>query len=388
MSKILIVSNNMHIGGVQKALLNLLNEIVDNDDITLLLFYDGGEWREQLPEKIKVICPDSPFRYLGMNKFDTKKLNDKLGRSFWAMMTRVFGHKKTLKLMYPLQKKISGFDVAISFLHSGSANAFLGGCNEFVLQCVEAKRKLTFLHCDYEKINADIKNNADIYACFDTICACSEGCRTSFLRVYPYFEEKTIVVRNCHNFQNVRKQANECRVSLTKDVINIVTVSRFGKEKGISRAIKAIDQLGEDISRIHYYVIGAGKEFRSCKELIKQLGLQETVSLLGEVPNPYGYMAAADLLLIPSYSEAAPMVIEEAACLGTPVLTTETSSAREMVSTTGQGWVCDNSIKGIVKGIQMLLQHKEMLYERQVSIRRRTFDNYIARKQFFEAVHE
>ena len=107
MSKILIVSNNMHIGGVQKALLNLLNEIVDNDDITLLLFYDGGEWREQLPEKIKVICPDSPFRYLGMNKFDTKKLNDKLGRSFWAMMTRVFGHKKTLKLMYPLQKKIS-----------------------------------------------------------------------------------------------------------------------------------------------------------------------------------------------------------------------------------------------------------------------------------------
>ena len=43
--------------------------------------------------------------------------------------------------------------------------------------------------------------------------------------------------------------------------------------------------------------------------------------------NPYGYMRAADVLLIPSFSEAAPMVIHESALLGTPILTTETSSA-------------------------------------------------------------
>ena len=46
--------------------------------------------------------------------------------------------------------------------------------------------------------------------------------------------------------------------------------------------------------------------------------------------NPYGYIKAADLLLIPSYNEAAPLVIGEAAGLETPILSTETSSAKEM----------------------------------------------------------
>ena len=42
MKRILIVNNNMHIGGVQKALLNLLQTLHADYDITLLLFYRGG----------------------------------------------------------------------------------------------------------------------------------------------------------------------------------------------------------------------------------------------------------------------------------------------------------------------------------------------------------
>jgi len=42
MKRILIVNNNMHIGGVQKALVNLLYEIHNDYEITLLLFYAGG----------------------------------------------------------------------------------------------------------------------------------------------------------------------------------------------------------------------------------------------------------------------------------------------------------------------------------------------------------
>ena len=49
MKKILIVNNNMHIGGVQKALVSLLWAIRDQYDITLLLFHPGGECRKELP---------------------------------------------------------------------------------------------------------------------------------------------------------------------------------------------------------------------------------------------------------------------------------------------------------------------------------------------------
>ena len=54
MKRILIVNNNMHIGGVQKALLDLLNEIHKDHDITLLLFYNGGGLMKSVPEDVRV----------------------------------------------------------------------------------------------------------------------------------------------------------------------------------------------------------------------------------------------------------------------------------------------------------------------------------------------
>ena len=49
MKRILIVNNNMHIGGVQKALLNLLQTLHADYDITLLLFYRGGALLNEVP---------------------------------------------------------------------------------------------------------------------------------------------------------------------------------------------------------------------------------------------------------------------------------------------------------------------------------------------------
>ena len=69
MKKLLIV-NNMHIGGVQKSLLNLLWEIHKDYDITLLLFYKGGRLLEEIPDDIKIIEASGPFRYFGMTKHD------------------------------------------------------------------------------------------------------------------------------------------------------------------------------------------------------------------------------------------------------------------------------------------------------------------------------
>ena len=57
MKKLLIVNNNLHIGGVQKALLNLLDEIAGDYEITLLLFSDCGALRGRVPDGVRVITP-------------------------------------------------------------------------------------------------------------------------------------------------------------------------------------------------------------------------------------------------------------------------------------------------------------------------------------------
>ena len=77
MKKLLIVNNNLHIGGVQKALISLLWKIRGRYDITLLLFYPGGEYADALPPDIRVITSKSGYRYLGMTQQDTVKWKDR-----------------------------------------------------------------------------------------------------------------------------------------------------------------------------------------------------------------------------------------------------------------------------------------------------------------------
>lgn len=382
MKRVLIVNNNMHIGGVQKALLNLLNEIHDRYEVTLLLFYAGGELLADIPRDINVITANSAFRYFGMTKDDVSNGKELLIRAAMAGWTRIFGRACTLRLVCPFQTRLGEYDAAISYLHSGEPHMFYGGCNEFVLNCVEAKRKISFLHCDFEKIGAAAAYNEKVYRRFDRIAACSAGCRDSFLACMPQLRERVFVVKNCHNYPEIRRMAQMKMVTLPTDRLNVVTVARFGREKGILRAIRAFAQLGEDAGNVRYYLIGDGAEYGAAADLIAEYGLSQTVFLLGEMTNPYGYMKAADVLLIPSLSEAAPMVIDEAAVLGTPVLSTQTISSHEMITRRGIGWVCENSVDGIRDGIRYLTAHPKTVREKSTFLRTLAFDNADAAEQF------
>lgn len=374
MKKILIVNNNLHIGGVQKALVNLLWAIREEYDVTLFLFYKGGAYLEDLPPEVKVITPGSHYRFLGMTGKDVRTLPDKLGRAFFAGITRVFGRKFAVALMAPGQKRLKGFDVAVSYLHNGGDKVFYGGCNDFVLRHVSAARKITFLHCDYRLCGADTSDNGKQYALFDAIAACSQGCADSFLFANPSLADRVRVVYNCHRNDALHNSAREAAVQLPKGRTNIVTVARLGAEKGVPRAIEAMSGLPENAD-YHYYVIGDGVQRPVVESMIVRLDLRERVTLLGEMSNPYGYIQAADLLLIPSVSEAAPMVIGEAARLGIPVLSTRTSSAEEMIAETGLGWVCDNSVAGMEEGLSLLLKDIRLLEEKKKNLSDVVLDN-------------
>lgn len=361
MKRILIVNNNLCMGGVQKALINLLWNIRSDAEVTLLLFYKDGELLQELPPEVKVITPNSAYRYLGMPGSKAKGVKEKLGRSIYAAITRLFGRKYAVGLMGLRQKKLTGYDVAISYLHNGADKAFYGGCNEFVLYHVEAQKKITFLHCDYTLCGAQTARNAKQYAQFDRIAACSQGCANAFISANPHLEEKVRVVYNCHRLSYIRELAEEAAIELPRDRLNVVTVARLGKEKGVRRAVEAIARMGSRRDQLHYYVIGDGIERPQIEALIEKEKLKEHVTLCGQKQNPYGYIQAADVLLIPSYSEAAPLVIGEAACLGTPVLSTKTSSAEEMLTNTGFGCVCENSVEGLVTALTGLIEEKPVL---------------------------
>ena len=388
MKKIIIVNNNMKVGGVQKSLHNLLWELGDSYEVTLCLFRAVGPYMDLLPPWVKVISCRSLFRYLGVSYGDCLGWQ-KLVRGVLALICKVCGREAVLKLLLASQRTLpETYDCAISFLHNGRNRSFYGGVQEFVLHRVKAKRKVAFLHCDYRSCGGDYAANNRNLARFDWIAACSDGCRSAFLEVLPELEEKCVTVRNCHRYGQIRELADREPITYDSACRNVVMVSRLSHEKGIERALTAVQQAALAGVPVTLHLVGGGGQEARLRKLAQDLNIGAHVRFYGEQSNPYRYVKHADLLLLTSYHEAAPMVIEEAACLGVPVLTTQTTSSTDMVTAAGLGWVCGNDQQQISSTLLEILMDAEFLARKKQALTCKQADNQEALQQFRNVIGE
>lgn len=376
MKNVIFVINNLGTGGVQSSLLNLIAELNGEYHITVLCFDERLKNSSNiLPPHVNLAVPNSPFCYLGISQGELREKPVKyLARACWAFLTKLLGRSSTIRLMLPFQKKLGDYDCAISYLHEAPQKSFYGGCNEFVLKKIKAKKKVTWLHCDFELCGANSKASEKIYQQFDEIVACSEGTKRAFLHCMPQFEDKCVAIRNCNDYENIRRLAGDV-IPYDKSEFNIVTVARLSKEKGIERAIEAVKRCVKKGYQLHYHIVGSGDQAVYLKKLTEDYGLENVITFYGNQSNPYPYMKNADLFLLPSYHEAAPMVFDEAACLGVPILATETTSTDEMITETGSGFVCENSQDGIADGLIKVLKKPDSLIEIKKELQQRQFTN-------------
>ena len=388
MKKIIIVNNNMKVGGVQKSLCNLLWSLraTGRYDITLLLFSPVGEYMDKLPPDVRCICADSLFRYLGVSQGEMHGM-DVVKRGALAAICRILGRNASVRLMRLSQKKLpETYDCAIAFLHNGREKSFFGGVQDFVLHCIKADRKITFLHDDYEKCGANNETNNQLMAQFDQIAACSDGCRGVFESLVPHLAHKSVTVRNCNNISEIKSLADENPIIYSKDRINVICAARLSPRKGVDRAIEAADVLLKQGIPITLHILGSGVMETDLKDMVSERGLEEYVIFYGEQGNPYRYMKNADLFLLTSYHEAAPMVIDEAYILDLPVLTTRTNSSDEMVVDRECGWVCDNSQEALNQLLEEVLQNMDALEEKKKKLRKMPKDNSLALGQFTKMI--
>ena len=363
MQKILIVNNNLLIGGIQKALVGLINQIHNEYEVTLLLFQKTGALIDKIPSNVKIIQTKSAYKYLGKSQKFWGRFG-RVKRACLVSLTRIFGFKYAvpfLNLTVNKKELSMEFDMAISYMHNSAERRFYGGTANYVISNVNAKKKLCFIHCDYLQSGTANEYNNKIYSCFDKIVCVSESVKNNFDQVLPLMSEKSVGIYNVINTEEINTLA-ENPYQYDSRYVNFVSVARLSQEKGLDRAILAFSQIKKKDFR--YYIIGGGMQLVYLQELIQTNGLEKQVFLMGEQENPYHYMAGADWLIVPSYHEAAPVVFQEAKVLHLPILTTDTSSAVEMVGEQF-GIVVENSVEGIIKGIEKsfieLEYYKELL---------------------------
>ncbi len=389
MKKIIIVNNNMKVGGVQKSLYNLLWETEGKYEVTLLLFCKLGEYTDKLPPGVRILECSGLFRYLGISQGECKRLPDKLIRGTLAALSRIFGRAAVLRLLCLAQRKLpETYDCAISFLHNGRPEAFYGGAQDFVLNCVRAKKKIVFLHGDYRSCGANHPRNNQMMARFDVIAACSDGCRRAFCQALPELSKRCVTVRNFHRLEEILSLARQEPICYEEGFVHVVMVSRLTHEKAIHRAvIAAAKAVGQGLP-VLLHLVGGGPEESALRTMAEELGIRDRVIFYGQQSNPYRFLKNADLFLLTSYHEAAPMVIEEARCLGVPVLTTRTTSSQEMVTQENCGWVCENDQEALEEIFLDLLRNPQKLREMKESLRRSPMDNGTALRQFTALIED
>ena len=383
MKKVLIVNNNMKIGGVQKSLYNLLWSVSDQYEITLFLFAPVGEYMSDLPEQVQVLSCDSLFRYLGVGQREcAKDLRDRLTRGLLACICKLFGRRAVMPLLLRSQKQLAAhYDCAISYLHNGDPHHFYGGVNEFVLEKTDATQKVAFLHCDYLQCGANCEENNKAYRAFDLIAACSDGCRRSFVQALPELAQKCVTVPNFHRYGKIRELSQQTPYCYPAGALHVVMVGRLAHEKGIDRALRALACVrGQGIAAI-LHLVGSGPKEQELRALAQSLSLADAVFFHGSQSNPYRFMRNADLLLMTSFHEAAPMVIDEACCLGLPVLSTATTSTQEMILRRGCGWVCGQSQDSINSALEEILRGRSARERVRSQIQGMDIDNKQAMSQ-------
>lgn len=113
-----------------------------------------------------------------------------------------------------------------------------------------------------------------------------------------------------------------------RKTLTLVTVSRISREKGFERMLKVAEKL-KGIDYI-WHIVGSGYD-KKYEESIKKQAPDNWV-FHGKLENPFPYIKNSDFLLQLSDYEAFGFVLLESLVLGTTVITTDYSSASEMIN--------------------------------------------------------
>lgn len=389
MKKILFVMPSLNMGGVCSSFLNLLYELEDSNLNISVLCFDQDNI-EKLPSYVKIIPTNKFLRLSAVKQSVINKESKLMGivRLTVGFLAKKVSQNIAYRLLFFIYKKLKDYDVAISFTQTPNKSLF-GGCNEFVLSKVEAKKKIAFLHCDYEKTGINTAYSKKIYRQFDKIAAVSDGVKAIFEKSTEDLKDKVFTVYNCHRFDNIKKLSKKGKVEYKDNLINFVTIARLSEEKGHERMLRVFAKLKELNYSFCWHVVGGGNnEFVDMfLNEVERYGISGSVKFYGYHSNPYPFIAKADMLLVPSFHEAAPMVYGEALSLCVPVLTTNTLSAYEFIEKNKFGIVCENTETALYESIKEILDNSDSIIEYKKNISNRfEATNEIAIKQFFDII--
>lgn len=166
------------------------------------------------------------------------------------------------------------------------------------------------------------------------------------------FKGKLTVVENGNDFASIikgdvgeYKRRAKRKLGIKDDEIALLFVGQHIWEKGLDVVIDTLKEINGTVP-FKMNFIGNGYAFDDIKKRLADYGLSDKVKLHGVIREREilsDYYAASDLFLFPSFYDNAPLVVREAAAMGTPAILLKGSTASEVINDGKNGFLTDKS---------------------------------------------
>lgn len=126
---------------------------------------------------------------------------------------------------------------------------------------------------------------------------------------------------------------------MVKKTFTIGSVGRLAEQKGYTHLLAAIPQVMRRHPEVTLVLLGDGELRSELEAQVRQLDLENRVTLAGQVNDVLERLEGFDLFVSSSLWEGLPTAIMEAMAVGVPVIATDIPGSREMIFHKENGWL-------------------------------------------------
>ena len=361
---ILIHIGSLNAGGAEKSLISLLNQLPKElYNIDLLLLRNEGLFKNLLPSHIRVVPAEFPYQCLTISikniKYYLLKSPIYLWRKLCSLIkTKLVRRMSADQIRWNVWKDIIGtnkieYDVAISFLE--------GVPNYYVIDKVQAKRKILWVHNEYSKLGYNRDFDLNYFAQADAVVTISDLCLADLQKNFHTLSNKFQVIENITDPLFVKNMAD---IPISDDQfeseysgISILSIGRLHPQKNFELAIDAAALLKDRGLKYKWYIIGEGELRSKLQSKIDKMGLTDCFKLLGLRCNPYQYMKQCNVIVQSSLYEGKSIVLDEAKILCKPIVATNYSTVYNVLNDHYNGIITDMTPLSLADGIHELIEN-------------------------------
>ncbi len=356
--KILIRIGSLRHGGAEKVLINFLKNLPeDKYEVDLLINLYTGMYIKEVPSWVNL-------HYLIKGEMITTNRPHEIPvKAFRVLYQKMFLMFPSLLYTFVLKNK--KYDVEIAAIH--------GMYRELLSSPQKDSKKIIWIQNDIFNLKEYTPDIIRQFFKFDRILVISNKLKEEMQKLAASDKEKQSVIKifNPIDREDTLQKANmEIKdFPFSGELPTFITIGTVYPQKGYDRLLDVHKKLMDEGLKHQIIIIGDGFDFENIQSKLNQLGVQETVKMLGFRSNPYPYLKQSDFYVMSSRHEGFPTIIAEALILNKPVVSTDVSGIKDLLQDGKLGIITPNSEDGIYEGMKKFLTEKGLTgqYEKEIA---------------------